>query len=207
MSLLGFILLLAPGVTPFQLPWWCDATRRQRPALGVVPVRRRQSVVLQEGRPAKRDGRRKQVASNRKARFDYHIVRTMEAGISLKGTEVKSCRNNNVNLRDGFARVESGSVWLHNVDIAAHQTTANYFQHDAKARRRLLLHKSEIRKLDTELHDTGTTLVPLSFYFNDKNLLKVELALCKGKNVRDKRQDIKERDDKRMLSRVSKNFS
>ena len=155
-------------------------------------------------RPGKRDGRRLQVASNRKARFDYHVVRTMEAGIALTGTEVKSCRNNNVNLRDGFARVEGGSVWLHNVDIAPHATTARYFQHEAKAKRRLLLHKAEIRKLDGELADQGSTLVPLAFYFNDKNLLKVELALCKGKNVRDKRQDIKERDDKRMMQRISK---
>ena len=100
-------------------------------------LRRRPSVALYAGRPAKRDGRRLQVASNRKARFDYQIVRTMEAGIALSGTEVKSCRNNNVNLRDGFARVEGGSVWLHNVDIAPHATTARYFQHEAKAKRRI----------------------------------------------------------------------
>ncbi|KAH8069726.1 SmpB protein [Aureococcus anophagefferens] len=150
----------------------------------------RRNSALGAGQPGKRDGRRLQVASNRKARFDYHVVRTMEAGIALTGTEVKSCRNNNVNLRDGFARVEGGSVWLHNVDIAPHATTARYFQHEAKAKRRLLLHKAEIRKLDGELADQGSTLV--------------ELALCKGKNVRDKRQDIKERDDKRMMQRISK---
>ena len=96
--------------------------------------------------PKKRDGRRLKIATNRKARLSYEIVRTMEAGIALQGTEVKSCRNNNVNLRDGFARVEGGSVWLHNVDIAPHATTARYFQHEAKAKRRLLLHKAEIRK-------------------------------------------------------------
>ncbi|KAH8059071.1 SmpB protein [Aureococcus anophagefferens] len=134
----------------------------------------RRNSALGAGQPGKRDGRRLQVASNRKARFDYHVVRTMEAGIALTGTEVKSCRNNN---------------------------------HEAKAKRRLLLHKAEIRKLDGELADQGSTLVPLAFYFNDKNLLKVELALCKGKNVRDKRQDIKERDDKRMMQRISKGRS
>ena len=97
---------------------------------------RRNTALAAGQRPGKRDGRRLQVASNRKARFDYHVVRTMEAGIALTGTEVKSCRNNNVNLRDGFARVEGGSVWLHNVDIAPHATTARYFQHEAKAKRR-----------------------------------------------------------------------
>lgn len=93
---------------------------------------------------------------------------------------------------------------LAQVDIAPHSTTANYFQHEARAKRRLLLHKSEIRKLEGETAASGATLVPLSLYFNDRNLLKVELAVCRGKNVRDKRQDIRERDDKRMMSRLSK---
>ena len=154
--------------------------------------------------PKKRDGRRLKIATNRKARFSYEIVRTMEAGIALQGTEVKSCRDGNANIADGFARIENGECMLINVDIAKHKTTGDYFQHDARRPRRLLLHKSEIRKLAGDMVDPGYTLIPLSLYFNDKNLLKVDLALCRGKSQRDKRKDIKEREDKRMLARASK---
>ena len=154
--------------------------------------------------PKKRDGRRLKIATNRKARFSYEIVRTMEAGIALQGTEVKSCRDGNANIADGFARIENGECMLINVDIAKHKTTGDYFQHDARRPRRLLLHKSEIRKLAGDMVDPGFTLIPLSLYFNDKNLLKVDLALCRGKSQRDKRKDIKEREDKRMLARASK---
>ena len=154
--------------------------------------------------PKKRDGCRLKIATNRKARFSYEIVRTMEAGIALQGTEVKSCRDGNANIADGFARIENGECMLINVDIAKHKTTGDYFQHDARRPRRLLLHKSEIRKLAGDMVDPGFTLIPLSLYFNDKNLLKVDLALCRGKSQRDKRKDIKEREDKRMLARASK---
>ena len=154
--------------------------------------------------PKKRDGRRLKIATNRKARFTYEIIKTMEAGIALQGTEVKSCRDGNANIADGFARIENGECMLINVDIAKHKTTGDYFQHDARRPRRLLLHKSEIRKLAGDIVDPGYTLIPLSLYFNDKNLLKVDLALCRGKSQRDKRKDIKEREDKRMLARASK---
>ena len=154
--------------------------------------------------PKKRDGRRLKIATNRKARFTYEIIKTMEAGIALQGTEVKSCRDGNANIADGFARIENGECTLINVDIAKHKTTGDYFQHDARRPRRLLLHKSEIRKLAGDMVDPGFTLIPLSLYFNDKNLLKVDLALCRGKSQRDKRKDIKEREDKRMLARASK---
>ena len=92
--------------------------------------------------PKKRDGRSLKIATNRKARFSYEIVRTMEAGIALQGTEVKSCRDGNANIADGFARIENGECMLINVDIAKHKTTGDYFQHDARRPRRLLLHKS-----------------------------------------------------------------
>lgn len=147
-------------------------------------------------KPKPRDSgqRRAIVASNRRARFDYQVIDTYEAGIELVGTEVKSCRAGKVQLRDAFGRVEKNTVWLVNVDIAQHATTAEYFQHDPKRRRRLLMHKTEARKLRGQLNQQGFTLVPLCFYFNDRNLLKVELALCRGKAKRDKREDIKRRD-------------
>lgn len=160
------------------------------------------------------------VASNKRARFDFEIVTTYEAGIELVGTEVKSCRAGKVQLRDAFGRVEKNTVWLLNVDIAKHSTTSAYFQHEPKRKRRLLMHKSEARKLRGQLEQQGYTVVPLSFYFNDSNLLKVELALCRGKNKRDKREEIKRRDvslsffqmceqhrvsqDRKMMQRLSK---
>ncbi|KAJ1444893.1 small protein B [Pelagophyceae sp. CCMP2097] len=150
--------------------------------------------------------RRLTVASNRKARFEYEIIDTFEAGIELVGTEVKSCRQGKISLRDGFGQVKGNTVWLHNVDIAQHETTGPYFQHEPKRMRRLLLHKREAQKLARETDVAGNTLIPLQFYFNEKNLLKVQIALCKGKNQRDKRDTIKERDDKKMMQRIVKNL-
>ena len=148
---------------------------------------------------------KKVIASNKKARFTYEIIRTYEAGIALVGTEVKSCRSGKVALRDAFGRIQKNTVWLHNCDIAAHVTTATWFQHESKRPRQLLLHKSEVKKLKSEMDaNRGLTLVPLSFYFNEKNKLKVDLALCKGKNLRDKRASIKERDEKKTMGRISK---
>lgn len=153
---------------------------------------------------AKGGPRKVVIASNKKAKFNYEILETYEAGIELVGTEVKSCRAGKVALRDAFGRVEKNTVWLLNVDIAKHHTTGAYFQHDPKRQRRLLLHKSQARKLRSKLEQQGCTLIPLSFYFNDKNVMKVELAFCKGKNVRDKRETIRRRDDDRMMRRISK---
>lgn len=185
--ILALLSLTAAFIAPHPHPRWTSLHAKQ----GKSP-------------PKKRDGRRLKIASNRKARFSYEIIRTMEAGIALQGTEVKSCRDGNANIADGFGRIESGSCMLINVDIAPHKTTAGYFQHEPRRPRRLLLHKSEIRKLSGEMVDPGFTLIPLSFYFNDKNLLKVDLALCRGKSQTDKRKTIQERDDKRMMARASK---
>lgn len=164
--------------------------------LGSAPC----SFALQKTMPT----RRLVVASNKRARFNYEVVSTYDAGIELVGTEVKSCRAGKIQMRDAFGRVEKNSVFLLNVDIAHHASTGAYFQHDPKRRRRLLLHKAEARKLRGSLDQPGYTLIPLAFYFNEKNLLKVELGLCRGKNKRDKRQDIKRKDDKRMMQRISK---
>ena len=148
----------------------------------------------------------KQVASNKLARRNYEILEEYEAGISLLGTEVKSCRNGKIQLRDGFARVQGGECWLHNVNIAQHDTTGRYFQHDETRARRLLLHKREILKLGAECDQKGLTLVPLRAYFNAENRLKVEIGLAKGKNLQDKRETIKRRQDERETSRMLKSF-
>eukprot|EP00634_Sargassococcus_sp_CCMP2135_P007911 CAMPEP_0198653770 /NCGR_PEP_ID=MMETSP1467-20131203/7277_1 /TAXON_ID=1462469 /ORGANISM="unid. sp., Strain CCMP2135" /LENGTH=373 /DNA_ID=CAMNT_0044389743 /DNA_START=45 /DNA_END=1169 /DNA_ORIENTATION=- len=145
---------------------------------------------------------------DKKARFTYEIVKTYEAGIQLVGTEVKSCRAGQATIRDAWARVEEQTVWLYDSDIAEHKYTGNkFFQHDARRPRRLLMHKSEARKLRDELlKSSDASLRPLSFYFNERNILKVELALCRNKNLRDKRQDMKAKDDKREMSRITKNL-
>jgi SsrA-binding protein len=132
------------------------------------------------------------VAGNRKAFHDYFIEDTYEAGISLTGTEIQSVRRGRVNLRDSFARVESGEVILYDAHISPWEY-AHYGNHDPKRPRRLLLHKSEIRKLAAKTAERGYSLVPLSLYFKGP-WVKVELALGKGKKAYDKREAIAERE-------------
>ena len=143
------------------------------------------------------------IADNRKAFHDYHILETFEAGIALLGTEVKGIREGQANLRDAFARVDKGEVWLFNVHINPY-SHRGYVDHDPRRKRRLLLHKHEIRKLIGKTVEKGMTLVPLSVYFNERGKAKVELALAKGKNVRDKRDTTKEREWKREQGRIMK---
>lgn len=148
---------------------------------------------------------RRVVARNRKARFNFEVLETFEAGVALLGTEAKSCRNGKVTIVDGFAQVRPDGLWLLGVDIAPHETTGAYFQHEQKRERRLLLHKKEIRKLDAETaRGTGKTIVPLQAYFNGQNRLKVEVALVAGKQKADKRESIRRREDKRDMQRITK---
>ena len=132
------------------------------------------------------------IADNRKAFHDYHILETFEAGIALLGTEVKGIREGRANLRDSFARVEQGEVWLYNVHINPY-SHRGYVDHDPKRRRRLLLHKAEIRKLIGKTVEKGLTLVPTRMYFKNGRI-KVALALAKGKQVHDKRETIRRRE-------------
>ena len=132
------------------------------------------------------------IADNRKAFHDYHILETFEAGIALLGTEVKGIREGQANLRDSFARVEGGEVWLFNVHINPY-SHRGYVDHDPKRRRRLLLHKAEIRKLIGKTVEKGLTLVPTRMYFKNGRI-KVALALAKGKQVHDKRETIRRRE-------------
>lgn len=142
----------------------------------------------------------KPVAQNKKARHDYHIHNTFEAGMVLTGTEVKSLRAGRASLADAFATVDDGEVWLRAAHIPeySHGTWTN---HTARRTRKLLLNRREISKLERELANSGTTLVPLSIYFKD-GYAKVEIALATGKREYDKRQTIRKRDDDREAQRA-----
>ena len=132
------------------------------------------------------------IADNRKAFHDYHILETFEAGIALLGTEVKGIREGRANLRDSYAQVDRGEVWLHNVHINPY-SHRGYVDHDPKRKRRLLLHKYEIRKLIGKTVEKGLTLVPTRLYFKNGRV-KVSIALAKGKQAHDKRDAIRQRE-------------
>jgi SsrA-binding protein len=151
----------------------------------------------------------KTVAVNRIAYRNYEVLDTLEAGISLLGTEVKSIRDGKLNLRDGYVKPSKNgrSCTLHNVHVGkCSQVGAEYFQHEEKRPRALLVHRSEARKFLQQTEQQGMTVVPLKAYWNDDNKLKIQIALCRGKNVRDKRAAIQERDVKRETNRIIKNF-
>lgn len=142
-----------------------------------------------------------EIVSNPKARRDYHILETFEAGIVLRGTEVKTLRAGKAQISDAFARVENGQAFLYNAHIDEY-TFGNRLNHQPKAPRKLLLHQSEIRKLREAAEIKGNALVPLSFYWRG-NKVKVQLAVGKGKVEFDKRADIKERESDRELKRAT----
>jgi SsrA-binding protein len=135
------------------------------------------------------------IADNRKAFHDYHILETFEAGIALLGTEVKGIREGRANLRDSFARVEQAEVWLYNVHINPY-SHRGYVDHDPRRRRKLLLHREEIRKLVGKTTQRGLTLVPTRMYFRNGKV-KVTLALARGKQAHDKRETIRRREVER----------
>jgi SsrA-binding protein len=141
---------------------------------------------------SEREQAQKNIAENRKAFHDYHIIETFEAGLVLVGTEVKSIREGNANLRDSFARLEDGEIWVYNIHINPY-SHRGYADHDPKRRRKLLLHKREIRKLIGKTVERGMTLVPTRLYFRNGHV-KVALALAKGKQAHDKRETIKRRE-------------
>jgi SsrA-binding protein len=142
----------------------------------------------------------KVIASNRRARHDYLIEDTVEAGIALTGTEVKSLRAGRASLVDGFALINDGEVWLYNVHIPEY-TLGTWTNHLPRRTRKLLLHRSEIERLVRKTSEQGLTLIPLSLYFKDGKV-KVELALARGKRTYDKRQDLAKRDAAREVERA-----
>jgi SsrA-binding protein len=144
---------------------------------------------------SEREKAQKSIAENRKAFHDFHLLESFEAGVVLLGTEVKAIREGRVNLRDSFARVEDGEVFLYNVNISPY-SHRGYADHEPLRRRKLLLHKSEIRKLIGKTVEKGMTLVPVRLYFKDGRV-KVSVSLAKGKKDYDKRETIKRRESDR----------
>lgn len=143
---------------------------------------------------------RKIIAQNRRARFDYAVEETLECGIVLEGSEVKSLRAGKVSFPDGYAAFENGELWLKNVHINEY-SFSSIFNHDPDRPRKLLAHAHELKRLRRRVDEKGYTLIPLDFHFT-KGRVKVELGLCKGKKLGDKRDSIKERDVKREMARA-----
>lgn len=144
------------------------------------------------------------VAINKKARFDYAILETLEAGIELRGDEVKSLRKKMVSLEDSFAVAKDGQIMLLNCYIAPYSHAYEKQTDTSKRSRRLLLHKREINKLIGQISRKGLTIIPLKIYFNEKGFAKIELGVAKHKNLIDKRKDLKEKDIKRETERQIK---
>jgi SsrA-binding protein len=151
------------------------------------------------GTMAKEKGR-KLIAQNKKARHDYLIIDTYEAGLVLTGTEVKSLRQGRASLVDGFVQLDGQEAWLHNVHVPEY-TQGTWTNHSARRKRKLLLHRAEIDKLESKSGETGHTIVPLALYFKDGRA-KVEIALAKGKKEYDKRQALREKQDRRETDRA-----
>lgn len=147
----------------------------------------------------------KVLANNKKAYHDYFILDSYEAGIELMGTEIKSIRKGNLNLKDAFIKIKNNEAYLENMHVSPYEQ-GNRFNHDPMRTRKLLLHKKEILKLVNKLKEGGLTIVPTKVYFNNSSKAKVEIALAKGKKLYDKRQDLKEKDAKREIQKSLKNY-
>lgn len=146
---------------------------------------------------------RKTIAKNRRAFHEYEILERFEAGIELSGTEVRSLRENNCQLTDCFVLIRRGEAWLHNVHIAPYRN-GNIANVDPDRKRKLLLHKKEIRIIEQKVRERGMAVVPTQMYFKENSLVKVEIAVARGKKIHDKRQSIAERDQQRDIQRALK---
>jgi len=145
------------------------------------------------------------VISNRKARFEFEIFDTFEAGIELLGSEVKSVRLGKASLSESYAMIHHGQVWLENMQITPYEHNT-LDELEPKRSRRLLLHKAEILRLQSKISEKGLTLIPLKAYFNKRGVLKIELGLARGKKLYDKRETIKNRDAERQLQQIRKQY-
>ena len=148
----------------------------------------------------------KVIANNKKAYHDYHIEEKFEAGLVLKGSEIKGIRASRVNLKDSFIRLVKGEAILFNAHIGRLETTHHFYGHEERGDRKLLLHKREIAKLKKAIERDGYTVVPLQLYLNDRNIAKIQIGIARGKNLHDKREDMKEKDMKRDLERTLKDY-
>lgn len=142
---------------------------------------------------------------NRKARHEYNVLQTYTCGIMLKGSEVKSLRAGKGNISDAYCYVSNGEVWMKGSHISKFDSD-KFTNHEEKRDRKLLLNKSEIRRINQELQVQGITLIPLKIFINSHNLFKIEIGICKGKKLYDKRNDIKYRDNERELDRIMKSY-
>jgi len=144
---------------------------------------------------------------NRKARFSYDLLDTYTAGIVLSGTEIKSIRASKASIAESFCEFnENGELFVINMTVQEYDY-GNHFNHKPKAERKLLLNKKELKKLEKEVKNTGLTIIPLKLFINDKGFAKLQIALAKGKKLFDKRDTIKDRENKRNLDRIKKNFN
>ncbi|MDP6445573.1 MAG: SsrA-binding protein SmpB [Pirellulaceae bacterium] len=146
----------------------------------------------------------KTIAENRKARHKFQILETLECGLVLRGSEVKSLRDGKVSLDEAYGRVREGELWLCGSDIPEYRW-ANLWNHEPKRERKLLLHKRELNKFANKAHEKGLTLVPMRMYFNSRGIAKIQMALCRGKKLHDKREAMKKADVKRDLQRAMRN--
>lgn len=158
---------------------------------------------MADGEKKKKALEKKVVATNRRARFDYFILETYEAGIALVGPEVKSLRAGQSSIAEAFARIERGEAWILNVHVPEY-VEASYNNVESRRKRKLLLNKKEIKKIEKALTVKGTTLVPLDIYFNERGIAKVTLAVVRGKQDFDKRESIKRRESDREIARYTR---
>jgi SsrA-binding protein len=145
----------------------------------------------------------KKIIENRRARHEYHVIATYEAGIALEGMEVKSLRQGNVSLQDSYAKVEDGQIFLYDAHISPYSHAENK-GYNPKRKRRLLLHRKEIRRLWGRTQQSGLTLIPTGMHFNEKGIAKVSLSIAQGKHLYDKREALKKEDIRREMSSISK---
>ncbi len=148
----------------------------------------------------------KQYASNKKAYHDYHILDKLEAGISLIGSEAKAIRSARINLKDGFVRIINGEAFVFGMHVSHLSTAVAAYKPSETRDRKLLLHKKQILKLTQRVKEDGLTIVPISVYANDRNKIKIEIALAKGKQQHDKRESMKEKDAKLEIARAMKRY-
>ena len=134
------------------------------------------------------------IFKNRKAAHNYYFFQELEAGIILKGTEIKSIRAGKLNFKDSFAKIENNEIWLHNLHISVYEK-GNIYNHDPERKRKLLLNRREIKKLKYQVEERGMTLIPKDFYINDDGFAKMTLALARGKKLYDKRETLRKKDE------------
>lgn len=142
---------------------------------------------------------------NKRARFEYHLLDTFIAGIQLSGTEIKSVRRNKASILEAYCIYSGGEMWIRNMHITEYEN-GSFYNHQPRSDRKLLLNRKEINKIEKFLKDKGNTVIPLRIFISEKGWAKVEIALAQGKKLHDKRQDLKEKDDKREVDRAMKQF-